>query len=265
MEKSLLRTAPPSSAFVPPLAGRTRIGLMAAAVVLLRDLHKVYQTGEVGLRALDGVSLEIQEGEFIAIMGSSGSGKSTLMNIIGCLDRPTSGSYMLAGQLVSSMGRSELAETRNRVIGFVFQQFNLLARTTAVENVELPLEYAGVGARQRRKSAIQALERVGLGERLEHKPNQLSGGQQQRVAIARAIVNKPRVLLADEPTGARVDSRHQRGRHGDLSRLVAVRHHHRSRHARAGHRRLCGPRSHHAWMEGSPPIDASKPSARRLS
>jgi putative ABC transport system ATP-binding protein len=176
------------------------------AVIELTEVTKVYQTGDVALRALDGVSLRVQEGEFIAIMGASGSGKSTLMNIIGCLDRPTTGSYVLAGRRVSGMRRAELARVRNRVLGFVFQQFNLLARTSAVENVELPLEYAGVGARERRRRSVAALGRVGLGARLEHHPNQLSGGQQQRVAIARAIVNAPKVILADEPTGA-LDSR----------------------------------------------------------
>jgi putative ABC transport system ATP-binding protein len=175
-------------------------------VIDLVDVTKVYRPGDVELRALDGVSLGVDQGEFIAIMGSSGSGKSTLMNIIGCLDRPTAGGYGLAGRPVSGMSRSELARVRNRVLGFVFQQFNLLARTSALENVELPLEYAGVPGRARRRRATEALERVGLGNRLEHNPNQLSGGQQQRVAIARAIVNDPKVILADEPTGA-LDSR----------------------------------------------------------
>jgi putative ABC transport system ATP-binding protein len=179
---------------------------MSAPVVALTEVTKVYQTGDVALRALDGVSVSVDAGEFVAIMGSSGSGKSTLMNIVGCLDRPTTGSYELAGRHVSGMNRNELAKVRNRLLGFVFQQFNLLARTTALENVELPLEYAGVGARDRHRRAREALERVGLANRLEHHPNQLSGGQQQRVAIARAIVNAPKVILADEPTGA-LDSR----------------------------------------------------------
>jgi putative ABC transport system ATP-binding protein len=179
---------------------------MSAPVVALTEVTKVYQTGDVALRALDGVSVRVDAGEFVAIMGSSGSGKSTLMNIVGCLDRPTTGSYELAGRHVSGMSRNELAKVRNRLLGFVFQQFNLLARTTALENVELPLEYAGLGARDRHRRAREALERVGLGNRLEHHPNQLSGGQQQRVAIARAIVNAPKVILADEPTGA-LDSR----------------------------------------------------------
>ena len=175
-------------------------------VIDLNEVSKVYRPGDVELRALDGVSLQVQEGEFVAVMGSSGSGKSTLMNIIGCLDRPTSGRYMLAGQAVSEMSRRDLARERSRSLGFVFQQFNLLARTSALENVELPLEYAGIGGRERRRRATLALARVGLSDRLGHNPNQLSGGQQQRVAIARSIVNEPKVVLADEPTGA-LDSR----------------------------------------------------------
>jgi putative ABC transport system ATP-binding protein len=175
-------------------------------VIELTDVTKVYQTGDIALRALDGVSLHVQEGEFVAVMGTSGSGKSTLMNIVGCLDRPTTGSYVLASKQVAGMSRGELARIRNRVLGFVFQQFNLLSRTSALENVELPLEYGGVRARARRKKATDALHRVGLCDRMHHHPNQLSGGQQQRVAIARAIVNDPKVILADEPTGA-LDSR----------------------------------------------------------
>lgn len=179
---------------------------MVASVIELTEVSKVYRPGDVELRALDSVSLRVQEGEFVAVMGSSGSGKSTLMNIIGCLDRPTSGRYTLAGQAVSEMSRRDLARVRSRSLGFVFQQFNLLARTSALENVELPLEYAGVAGRERRRRATLALTRVGLSDRLEHNPNQLSGGQQQRVAIARSIVNEPKVVLADEPTGA-LDSR----------------------------------------------------------
>jgi len=179
---------------------------MREGVIELTNVTKVYRTGDVDLRALDGVSLHVEPGEFIAIMGSSGSGKSTLMNIIGCLDRATEGTYVLAGQNVSGMSRGELARIRNHVLGFVFQQFNLLARTSALENVELPLEYGRVGGRARKQRATAALTRVGLANRMHHHPNQLSGGQQQRVAIARAIVNEPKVILADEPTGA-LDSR----------------------------------------------------------
>lgn len=172
------------------------------SLIDIRDLTKVYRMGDTELHALDGVSLTVNTGEFVAIMGSSGSGKSTLMNIIGCLDRPTSGKYFLDGRDVSKMSVNEQAEIRNKLLGFVFQQFNLLARTSAVENVELPLIYAGMGSKERRKRAVEALEKVGLGQRLDHTPSQLSGGQQQRVAIARALVSQPKVILADEPTGA---------------------------------------------------------------
>jgi putative ABC transport system ATP-binding protein len=174
---------------------------MAEPLILLEDVSRVYTTGDVEVRALDKVSLSVQEGEFLAVMGPSGSGKSTLMNILGCLDRPTTGRYVLAGRDVSHLDRAELAVVRNHVLGFVFQNFNLLSRTTALENVELPLLYQGIGTRERHKRAAEALERVGLGDRMDHHPNQLSGGQQQRVAIARAIVTRPRVILADEPTG----------------------------------------------------------------
>src|SRR3981189_2286302 len=172
-------------------------------VVKLTDVHKTYRTGDVEVHAVRGVSLEIQRGEFVALMGSSGSGKSTLMNIIGCLDRPTSGHYFLDGEDVSSLSRDQLADVRNRKLGFVFQSFNLLTRTTALENVELPMLYSVpiIPRRARRQRAVGALERVGLGERVGHYANQLSGGQQQRVAIARALVNRPELLLADEPTG----------------------------------------------------------------
>jgi putative ABC transport system ATP-binding protein len=164
-------------------------------------LVKSYFFGQEELRALDGVNLEIRAGEFVAIMGSSGSGKSTLLNILGCLDRPSAGRYVLAGRDVSRLTRSELAEVRNQLLGFVFQNFNLLPRTSALENVELPLIYAGVPRDERRQRARAALERVGLGDRVRHTASQLSGGQQQRVAIARALVNRPRLILADEPTG----------------------------------------------------------------
>ena len=176
---------------------------MSTPVIQLRELDRTYKTGEVEVKAVRGVTLDIHRGEFVAIMGSSGSGKSTLMNTIGCLDKPTSGTYLLDGVAVADLDRKQLAKLRNKKLGFVFQSFNLLARTSAQENVELPLFYSHplVTLGDRHNRSVQALEKVGLGQRRDHLPSQLSGGQQQRVAIARALVSRPEVLLADEPTG----------------------------------------------------------------
>jgi putative ABC transport system ATP-binding protein len=174
---------------------------MSEWVVDARELTKVYQMGEVEVHALRGLSLKIQEREVISIMGPSGSGKSTLMNMLGCLDRPSSGEYYLDGESVAEMSDNQLANIRNRKVGFVFQSFNLLPRSTALTNVGLPLRYSSKNGRDRRKIALEALEAVGLGDRVNHRPNELSGGEQQRVALARAIVNSPSIIMADEPTG----------------------------------------------------------------
>ena len=175
-------------------------------LIELKDVYKIYPMGEEAVHALDGVSLTIDRGEFVAIVGQSGSGKSTAMNIIGCLDVPTAGSYHLGGVDVSTMDDDQQAEIRNKMLGFIFQQYNLIPKLTVLENVELPLVYAGAEPRERRARAMEALERVGLADKSRHLPNQLSGGQQQRVSIARALAGKPSVILADEPTGA-LDSR----------------------------------------------------------
>ena len=171
-------------------------------VISFTSVHKIYRTGEVEVHALRGVSMEVRRGEFVAVMGPSGSGKSTMMNIIGCLDRPTSGTYILDGIDVSTMSKNQRADTRNQKIGFVFQSFNLIPRTTALANVELPMVYAGMAPSERRQRARRALESVGLAEKEASLPNQLSGGQQQRVALARALASNPAIILADEPTGA---------------------------------------------------------------
>lgn len=182
---------------------------MGEPLIQLQDIYKIYQMGSEEVRANDGISLRIDRGEFVAIVGKSGSGKSTLMNIIGALDVPTSGSYLLGGEDVDQMGEDQLADIRNRMIGFIFQQYNLLPKSNLLENVELPLLYAKVGSEERRERAMRSLERVGLADKWKHYPNQLSGGQQQRVSIARALAGDPSLILADEPTGA-LDSKTSR-------------------------------------------------------
>lgn len=174
---------------------------MSSAIIQAKGLRKIYQVGSTEVRALDGVDVDVEKGEFVALMGHSGSGKSTLMNVLGCLDTPTEGHYMLNNQDVSELDDDQLAEIRNQEIGFVFQTFNLLPRYTALENVALPMIYAGIAKEERMKRASEVLTRVGLADRMDHKPNELSGGQRQRVAVARALVMNPSIILADEPTG----------------------------------------------------------------
>ena len=180
---------------------RSKFAHMSAPIIRAKDLRKIYQVGTTEVKALDGVDIEIEKGAYIALMGSSGSGKSTLMNVLGCLDTPTSGTYVLNGNDVSSHSDNDLAEIRNKEIGFVFQTFNLLPRYTALENVALPMIYAGVPKVDRLARAKKVLKKVGLGDRMDHRPNELSGGQRQRVAVARALVMNPSIILADEPTG----------------------------------------------------------------
>jgi putative ABC transport system ATP-binding protein len=183
------------------VAGAAAIAATNGDIIRMENISKIYDTGRIKVEALRGVSLRIEQGEFVAIVGPSGSGKSTLMNLIGCLDTPSGGTYRLRGRAVSGLNRDELAEIRNRRIGFVFQNFNLMPQITAYENVEMPLLFGGVGRRERRRRVTEVLEKVGLGDRMEHKPTEISGGQMQRVAVARALAMDPDILLADEPTG----------------------------------------------------------------
>ena len=203
MSDATLTLSPTENVIRPQTESQTHVdGHDPSSLISMRDIWKTYQMGTEKVHALHGVSFDIPRGEYIAIIGPSGSGKSTLMNLIGCLDTPSQGQYWLNGKNVSEMDDDELARIRNQEVGFVFQTFNLLARATALHNVELPLIYGGIGSAQRHEMAIQALKAVDLSERMTHKPNELSGGQRQRVAIARALVNHPSILLADEPTGA---------------------------------------------------------------
>lgn len=182
-------------------ANRKVVDASAAHIIEMRDIWKIYDTGAIRVEALKGVDLQVRSGDFVVIVGASGSGKSTLLNLLGCLDTPTSGEYFLGGEAVSGLRKDELADIRNRRVGFVFQNFNLLSQLTALENVEMPMLFGGISRRERRRRAIEGLEKVGLGDRIRHRPTELSGGQMQRVAIARALAMEPDILLADEPTG----------------------------------------------------------------